>query len=598
VILFRGWATPSMAKHNRREFLNQAGSALAGAAVFPVLRSSIGLPGTAVCLPAADPDLKPAAGPEPLPGPKKIRGVMIDAARVPETLDYYHRVIAFCAEWQLNTVHFRLADDQGTALRFTSVPGLFTHDHAFTADQVNELIRFASNHGVDVIPEIESFGHSGFITRSATYAHLLDAAPDGSSDFTGVIPVHPETLQLFTKLYHEIANIFPSPYLHGGCDEVNWGGSGLSQRALRSKSRPQIWAEYLNALSRIAESLGKQFIVWGDFVLHKEPEILTGLNKSIIIMDWDYRGTSAGRFHDSLEKVKTHGARAIGAPGLISYRWGTRAGTDQLLNIDAFADAYLEPGDPGSLGVILTNWVPSRYVQSSIWDGFAYAAVAFNDGTAVARKSAFRRFVERHYRTEWNEDWSKAFRLIYDSAPVFVENAPLTGLGLHLPVPWSSDAELQASLKKHTPDSDPFSTLHGLLASLGSSVRAHHSDFQAFALSVEYLEVLFWRESVIQEQARKNPVDRAAATALILEIQERDHKLAAALSKDWDDGRFPDSLAKTKPLFGMQPKDQLVFQFKRAEAYSTSLSLHPDHFFQLLESSGLGSIPSISQPTG
>jgi hypothetical protein len=571
-----------MAKPNRREFLHGAGSALAGAAIFPAFRNSDRF-AAAASSPEAASDLKPGAAHRPAPNPKKIRGVMVDAARVPETLNYYRRVIEFCAQWQLNTVHFRLADDQGTALRFTSVRDLFTHNHAFTSEQLHELVRFASTRGVDLIPELESFGHTGFITRSATYAHLLDAAPDSSSDFTGIIPVHPETLQIFATLYREIADIFLSPYLHGGCDEVNWGGSALSQQALRSKSRSQIWAEYLNSLSQIAEGLGKQFIVWGDFVVHKEPEILTNLNKSIIVMDWNYWDTSADRFHDALEQVKTHGSRAIGAPGLISYRWGARAGTDQLRNIDAFAQAYLGTEDPGSLGVILTNWVPSRYLQSSIWDGLAYAAVAFNEGTEAARKSAFRRFLERHYRAEWNEDWSKTFQLIYDAAPGFGEHAPSPGLGLHMPVPWSSDAELQASLRKPSPGSNPFTRLHDLLASLGSSVHANHTDFQAFLLCVEYLESVFWRESVIQKQAGKRSNDRVEAAALIGEIAERDRRLAAALSKDWDDGRFPDSSAKTEPLYGMHPKDQLVFQFARAAAYSASLSQHPDRFLQLME---------------
>src|SRR5579862_5273266 len=134
-----------MAKHNRREFLHGAGSALAGAALYPSLPT---LPG-------------PADTPAHAPNPKKIRGVMVDAARVPEALDYYRRVIDFCADWQLNAIHFRLADDQGTAFRFNSVPGLFTHDHAFTPDQFVDLVRFASTRSVDLIPELESFGHTG-----------------------------------------------------------------------------------------------------------------------------------------------------------------------------------------------------------------------------------------------------------------------------------------------------------------------------------------------------------------------------------------------------------------------------------------------------
>ena len=51
-----------------------------------------------------------------------MRGLMVDAGRVPESMDYYRRVIDFCADWQLNTLHFRIADDQGSALRFASVP--------------------------------------------------------------------------------------------------------------------------------------------------------------------------------------------------------------------------------------------------------------------------------------------------------------------------------------------------------------------------------------------------------------------------------------------------------------------------------------------
>jgi len=325
-----------------------------------------------------------------------MRGLMVDAGRVPESMAYYSRVIEFCADWQLNTLHFRIADDQGSALRFASVPDLLTHNNAFTPEELKGLAQYAKSHGVELLPELESFGHTGYITRSPAYAHLLDRSAQGSSEFTGVIPVNPETLQLFEKLYQEIATIFQSPHLHAGCDEVNWGGSALSRKALKAKTRAQIWAGYLNSLNQISESLGKQLIVWGDFVLHKEPEILSRLKKNIIIMDWNYWENSSAKIQETYLKIRANGSRAIGAPALIRYIWGPRAGSEQLRNIDAYAEAYLGSDDPSSLGVILTNWVPSRYIQNSLWDGFAYAAVAFNHGTATAQNSGLRRFVERH----------------------------------------------------------------------------------------------------------------------------------------------------------------------------------------------------------
>jgi hypothetical protein len=556
-----------MGHKNRRQFLRAAGATLTNAAALPHLLTA---------MPGYD-----------APVQTRMRGLMVDAARVPESLDYYRRVIDFCSDWGLNTLHFRLADDQGTALRFSSVSNLVTHVDAFTPDQLERLAEYGKAHGVDVIPELESFGHTGYITRSPAYVHLLDREPQGDSEFTGMIPVHPETTELFGKLFREVAAIFPSSYLHAGCDEVNWGGSALSRKALQTKTRPQIWAEYLNGLNELAEPLGKQLIVWGDVVVHKEPTILGQLNKSIVIMDWNYWDTNAAQFRETLDAIRAAGHHGIGAPGLISYRWGPRAGTKSLRNIDAFADAYIAANDPASLGVILTNWVPSRYIQNSIWDGFAYAAVAITDSSASARASGHRRFVERHYRAQWNESWGEAFQLIYEAAPAFGKQEGSSAIGLRLPIPFSDEESLAAMLKNRASTPNPFTRLRSLLILLEPSVLQNLADFRAFILSIEYLEAASWRESIIFEQASTKPIDQESARSLIQSIAERDRTLAEALTKDWDSGRSPDSAAKRAPLYGFEPKDQLLFQWQRAADFSASLALNPDRFYLLLKANGL-----------
>ena len=114
--------------------------------------------------------------------PVRLNGLMVDAARAPESVEYYRRMIDFCADWGLNALLFRVADDQGTAVRFASHPELITHADALTPAQVRELAAYAQQRHIELIPEIESFGHTGFITRVPQYASLGDARP-GAGQF-------------------------------------------------------------------------------------------------------------------------------------------------------------------------------------------------------------------------------------------------------------------------------------------------------------------------------------------------------------------------------------------------------------------------------
>ena len=156
-------------------------------------------------------------------------------------------------------------------------------------------------------------------------------------------------------------------------------------------------------------------------------------------------------------------------------------------------------------------------------------------------------------------------------------------MGLLLPVPWSDDKQLSALLKDSSPRSNLFTQLRSLLVQLEPLVMRNFADFQSFALSVEYLERMFWRETVVIELAAKKPLQREAADGLIQAIAERDREMAEALTRDWNSTRFPDAAAKRKPVVDLEPKDQLHYQWERATAYSDSPAGHPDRFYQLIQ---------------
>ena len=232
--------------------------------------------------------------------------------------------------------------------------------------------------------------------------------------------------------------------------------------------------------------LHKELIVWGDFVLHKEPQILGLLDKRIIVMDWNYAENNAVPLHDTLRRDRRARRSGHRSPRALLLPLGRRASAPSncAMSTPMPTRIWRRTPNPASLGVMVTNWIPSRYIQNSIWDSFAYAAVALNQGTATAQASGFRRFVEKHYQTAWNEQWREVFESLYSTAPCWPGGATASWHGLTLPVPWSSDAQLTAVLRAGAPPPNPFTRLSSLLVMLEPSVLTNLSDFQAFALCI------------------------------------------------------------------------------------------------------------------
>jgi hypothetical protein len=494
---------------------------------------------------------------------------MLDAARLPERVSYYRRFLDFCADWNVNAVVFRLTDDQGCALRFESHPELLIHEHALTCGAMSDLVAYAGERGIEMIPEIESFGHSRYITSVDRYAHLSDKAADDTDWRNGLTPLHPDVLQLLGDLYEEAASIFPGRFLHGGCDEVTWGASAFSRDLLNTRSRPAVWAEYLNALNRKTRSLGKEFIVWADMVLRHEPDCLDSLDRDVILYDWDYWTRDPEALEETARKALEKGFRVIGGPAVIWARWGPRPGRDQLRNIDAYVAAYAGIDDERVLGVITTNWVPGRFLPGADLDGLAYAATAMSEGLTTARVEAFKRFVERHYRAEWDDLWGDVFHTLYAVVPCRRSNARPRHYPF-LPVPWH-DEETLAEARKHGPGyAFPYDRLLGQLHRCRAAVKRNREDFEALRLSVAYLRHIHWRRNAVAAAAKAGG---NALDSTIAEIAREDAALLADLHKAWLRDRPPPG--ESQDDSGRPGPDDLPGMFAQAARFSGQLAGNP-----------------------
>lgn len=176
------------------------------------------------------------------------RGLMIDVARHFIPLDVIERNIDAMAAVKLNVLHLHLSDDEGFRIESKIYPGLQrkgSNGDYFTQVQIEELIRYAAQRGIVIVPEFDLPGHT--TSWFAGYPELAsapgpyepgprfkmtktDGKPLGLMEIMKLInstptatfdPTKGSTYVFLDKFMGEMATLFPSPYVHIGADENN-----------------------------------------------------------------------------------------------------------------------------------------------------------------------------------------------------------------------------------------------------------------------------------------------------------------------------------------------------------------------------------------
>jgi len=322
-----------------------------------------------------------------------IRGVMLDPARLTESRKTYRDLIAMFGRWGYNTLLWHFADDQGCALRFPSHPEL-AGPHAYGQREMRELVAYARDHGVTIVPEVECFGHTGFITGRKRYGRLRDGVPGRM--FGAIAPLHPATRTVLRDILTDTAETFDSPYIHAGLDEVGFGANPHTARFLRTRRKWEIFAEHITWLHGVVRGLGRTMMMWGDHLLppskgHRldteafSARIADLIPKDIVICDWHYDPKPDPR---TMAFFVRKGFRVIACPATVA--WGV-FGHPRQWNLDNLRDftrlaAKAAERSPHVLGVVNTVWCPARYFPGTTLAGMAYAAaLQINGGRTPAR---------------------------------------------------------------------------------------------------------------------------------------------------------------------------------------------------------------------
>ena len=220
------------------------------------------------------------------------RGLLIDVCRHWQPIEVIKRNLDGMALVKLNVLHLHLTEDQGFRVESRTHPEL--HEQGsdgkyFTQEQIREIIAYAAERGIRVVPEFDIPGHA----TSWVVSHPELASAPGPyvlqrkwGVFDPVLdPTNEKVYALLGDFLGEMAALFPDEYLHIGGDENNgkhWTANAGIQAFIREhnlKNNEGIHAYFNQRLAKILQKHGKKMVGW-DEILHPD------LPSDIVVQSW------------------------------------------------------------------------------------------------------------------------------------------------------------------------------------------------------------------------------------------------------------------------------------------------------------------------
>ena len=292
------------------------------------------------------------------------RGMLIDVSRHFIPLDVLKRNLDGMAAVKMNVLHWHLSDDQGfraESRKFPKLTGMGSDGMFYTQEEIRDLIAYAHDRGIRVIPEFDIPGHS----RSwfLGYPELASGPGPFSLESGDPImdPTRESTYKFLEKFIAEMSKLFPDEYFHIGGDEVDgkqWDANPKIQEFIHAhgmKNNQDLQAYFNQRLEKIVAKNHKVMVGW-DEILHPD------LPKNIVVQSW--------RGQQSLAIAAQQGYR-----GLLSYGYYLDlmwpAARHYAVDPMSGAAAALTPEQKslilGGESCQWAEWVTPENVDSHIW---------------------------------------------------------------------------------------------------------------------------------------------------------------------------------------------------------------------------------------
>ena len=265
------------------------------------------------------------------------RGFHMDLSRHLFPMEFIFSIIDQMALYKLNKLQLHLTDDQGWRIQLEKYPKLtsiggyrefndydyecieitkYDSDYNFnprfvngdiyggyyTKQDIRDIVAYASENFIDVIPEIDMPGHMSAAIRAYPELFLsCSGNTDWGDEFSEPLCVcKPEVMQFAFDVWDEVLELFPYEYMHLGADEVDksfWKGSALCQQFMEDHNLNhvnKIQSYFVDEMYKYFGSKGRSMIAWDDILVSNDDDIVNVVDPNINIMYWrDYKPESA-----------------------------------------------------------------------------------------------------------------------------------------------------------------------------------------------------------------------------------------------------------------------------------------------------------------
>lgn len=221
------------------------------------------------------------------------RGLLVDPARHFISMDTLKRNIDAMEAVKLNVFHLHLSDNEGFRVESKRFPKLHEKESGgqyYTQEQIKELIAYARECGVRIIPEFDMPGHSGSEVRA--YPEIGTPAGPGKEPHGVLDPSRETTYKWIESFLDEMTQLFPDKYYHMGGDEVFGGGWAEDPNIAKFmkennfKDADQLQAYFSNRFKEMLDKRGKTMLGWDEIVNPK-------LSKDVLVHSWrSYEATA------------------------------------------------------------------------------------------------------------------------------------------------------------------------------------------------------------------------------------------------------------------------------------------------------------------